>query len=168
MIAFAGAALARGVTMIQIRERDLTAREQLALTRRCLELPNPLQTRILVNSRADIALAAGAHGVHLPSGSISAREVRRIAPAAFLIGVSTHTMEEVRAAAEEGADFAVFGPVFASPGKGEPVGLEALRQAAHATPLPIYALGGVDEANAASCINAGAIGVAGIRMFQRL
>ncbi len=166
MIECVRTALARGVTMIQIREKDLNARELLALTRRCLELPNPHQTRILVNTRADIALAAGAHGVHLPSGSIPAREVRRIAPAPFLIGVSTHTVEEVRAAAEAEADYAVFGPVFPSPGKGEPAGLEALRQAAHVTSLPIYALGGIDEDNAAACINAGATGIAAIRMFQ--
>jgi thiamine-phosphate pyrophosphorylase len=165
LLAFVRAALSRGVTMIQIREKDLDARELLALTRRCLELPNPHGTRILVNDRVDIALAAGAHGVHLPSRSIPPRELRRITPPGFLIGVSAHTPQETGDAAGEGADFAVFGPVFASPGKGEPVGIENLRAAA-AAGIPVYALGGISESNSADCINAGAAGVAAIRMFQ--
>jgi thiamine-phosphate pyrophosphorylase len=167
LLGFVAKALARGVTMVQIRERDLETRDLLALTRRCLTLPNPHGARILISERMDVALAAGAHGVHLPAGSVAPRDVRRIAPAGFLMGVSTHTADELRAAETEGADFAVFGPVFHSPGKSERLGVEALRAAAKEVRMPVYALGGVDESNAPVCLEAGAAGIAAIRMFQR-
>jgi thiamine-phosphate pyrophosphorylase len=154
-----------GVKQIQIREKDLGTRDLLELTRRAVDLAAPYGTKVLVNSRADVALAAGAHGVHLPSGSIAPCELRRITAAGFLFGVSTHSIEELRAAQDEGADFAVFGPVFIA--KPRPVGIEALRAAARAVSLPVLALGGVNERNAAECIAAGAAGVAGISMFQR-
>jgi thiamine-phosphate pyrophosphorylase len=154
-----------GVERIQIREKDLSARDLLDLARRAVEVALPCGTKVLINSRVDIALAAGANGVHFPSGSIAPREMRRITPAGFLIGVSTHTLGELRAAEAEGADFAVFGPVFTA--KPRPVGLEALRAAARAVTLPVLALGGVTEANSAECMAAGAAGVAGISMFQR-
>lgn len=157
-------ALHEGVDFIQIREKDLGARDLLELARRALRLPNPHGSRILVNSRLDIALAAGAHGVHLPANSPAPRELRPIVPANFLIGVSTHTLEELRAAASESADFAVFGPVFKA--KPDPVGMAALREAAQAVAIPVLALGGVTESNTLECLQAGAAGVAGISMFQ--
>ena len=160
--------LARGVDYIQIREKDLGVRELLELGRAALSLPNPHGTRILLNHRTDLALACGAHGVHLTSDDVPPCHIRAITPAGFIIGVSCHSVDEVRAAST--ADFVVFGPVFYTPSKasyGEPAGLESLAEACRAATIPVLALGGIDERNTAQCIQAGAAGVAAIRMFQR-
>ena len=158
-------AVEAGVERIQIREKDLSARELLRL----LGEIERKGSRVLVNSRMDIALAWGADGVHLPSGSIDCRRFRVLAPPGFLIAVSCHSVADVLQAEQEGADFAVLGPIFATPSKeryGEPLGLRVLHQACHSSALPVYALGGVCKINVAACERAGAAGIAGIRLFQ--
>ncbi len=173
-----------GVDYIQLREKDLSPRELETLTRELLaivrENPNYSDsTRLLINSRTDVALAAEADGVHLRANDIAPHEVRRVLKAIalsgrppanpqFLIASSCHTVADVARAASEAADFAVFAPIFGksrSPAT-QPAGLDALRLACHAK-IPVLALGGVTIENASSCLNAGASGIAGIRLFQQ-
>lgn len=149
--------------MIQIRAKELSARALTDLVRAALQRAS---CPVLVNARTDVALACGAQGVHLPAHSIAPSTIRRITPRDFLIGVSCHTLAELRAAENERADFAVFGPIFLSPTKSvNPLGLDALREATAAVRFPVYALGGVTDENEALCIQAGAAGIAGISLF---
>ena len=150
-----------GVDFIQIREKDITARELFEFTLAVLEVRDResqahLPTKILLNSRADVALATGADGVHLPS------DAPQQTLKGLIVARSCHTLEEVRGT---NANFITFGPVFDTPGKGPPTGLDALRSAC-ALGKPVYALGGVNWDNAAACLDAGAAGIAGIRLFQ--
>jgi thiamine-phosphate pyrophosphorylase len=161
--------LESGVEWIQIREKDLSARELFHLVRSALALPNPNGSRIIVNTRVDVALAAGAAGAHLPAVSPASKSWRSLVPEGFLIGVSCHAIDKVRAAEAEGADYVLFGPVFVPRSKtspAEPRGLNGLGQAAQAVRIPVLALGGVTIANAAECVRAGAAGVAAISLYQ--
>ena len=172
------AAIEAGVDCVQIREKDLNARELLALARPAVAMRSgqdrATQLRILINDRLDVALAAGAAGVHLGRESLPAREVVRWcrsgnAPAEFLIGVSCHNIEEAREAESAGASYIFFGPVFATPSKasfGPPQGAAKLSAVCRAVRLPVIAIGGVDEENAEECLRAGTAGIAAIRMFQ--
>ena len=161
--------LQAGVDMIQVREKDLPARALAALLRDAISLPNPHGTRVLVNERLDVALATGAHGVHLPADSIPTSRVRRFS-GGFLIGKSTHCVEEAIAAQNSGADFVVFGPVFDPLSKASYLparGLGELADVCRAVSIPVYALGGITIENAPMCEQAGAAGIAGITLFQR-
>ena len=176
-----------GVHYIQLREKDLSARELERLAgdavRIVRESPalrtenRELRTRLLINSRTDVALAADADGVHLRADDISPADVRGIVEKAithqarithhFDVAVSCHTRAEVMRAESEGADFAVFAPVFGKKdyAASQAAGLDALRDACQAR-IPVLALGGVTVENAAACVQAGAAGIAAIRLFQ--
>jgi len=161
--------LAAGIDWIQIREKDLSARDLFNLVEDARALPNAGATKILVNTRVDVALAAGAAGAHLPAASPPPRRWRAITPPGFLIGVSCHHLDEARAAEQDGADYIFFGPVFAPRSKASdlpPRGLDRLAEAAQAVRIPILALGGITLKNASRCMSAGAAGVAAISMFQ--
>ena len=159
-------AVEAGISFVQLREKRLPARLLFELARAAAALTRGTRTRLLGHDRADGALAAGADGVHLTSTSLAAGVIRAAFPPGFLIGVSAHTVAELRAARDDRADFAVFSPVFASPGKGAPQGLDALRAAAAAVaPFPVLALGGVDETNYRACL-AAASGFAAIRFLH--
>ena len=141
------------------------------LTARAVEITRDTKTRLLVNDRVDIARPAGADGVHLTAHSLPADVVREIGGPDFLIGVSTHSLAEARAAQVAGADFVVFGPIFETESKrafGAPQGLDKLREVTLALgEFPVLAIGGITRENTASCIEAGASGIAGISLFER-
>jgi thiamine-phosphate pyrophosphorylase len=170
-----------GVDYIQLREKDLSAHELETLAGGALDRIHQLKseglgtrTNLFINSRADVALASGADGVHLPANDLNPREVRslwercrtkrHVTPT---ISVSCHTPEEVSRAELDGADFAIFAPVFEKKDAPEtkPAGLDALRRACQHR-IPVVALGGVTLENVGACLDAGAVGIAGIRLFQ--
>jgi thiamine-phosphate pyrophosphorylase len=125
--------------------------------------------RVVVNDRVDVALAGGADGAHLGAHSMPVQVVRRIAPRPFLIGVSCHSLGEAMAAESGGADYLVLGPVFETPSKlgyGPPLGLEKLRNVTSQIKIPVLALGGITVERLRPCLEAGASGIAGIRIFQ--
>ncbi len=170
----------QGVNYIQLREKDLSPRDLESLARQAIQViaNQKLATILLINSRTDVAMATAANGVHLPADDISPEEVRTAwnrscgagalarenSPRNQLIAVSCHSPQEVFQAAANQATFAVFAPVFEKK-DAQPTGLEALSQACHA-PIPVLALGGVTLQNAQSCLQAGAAGIAAIRLFQ--
>ena len=160
-------AVAYDVPLIQIREKSLLTRLLFELVSRASEISRGSQTKILVSHRADVAFAAGADGVHLTESSLPADIVRAHFPELELIGVSTHSPEGVRAAADSAADLAVFGPIFLTPGKGVPVGASTLKKVCDAnSSFPILALGGIDADNFEEVLDAGAAGFAAIRFLN--
>ena len=164
------AAVDADVPLFQIREKSLHARVLYELVARAAEITHGSRTRLLVNDRSDIARAAGADGVHLTTQSLPAEVVRNVFGAGFLIGVSTHSLDEARAARAAGADFVVFGPVFETESKrayGKPQGLNKLAEVARELgEFPVVAIGGITLDNADECFQAGARGIAAIGMFN--
>lgn len=163
------AAAQAGADLVQVRERQLDDRALVGLVRAALDVTAGTSARVLVNERADVALAAGAAGVHLRDGSIPASRVRAIVPAGFLIGRSVHSEAAAcEAEADGGCDYLVFGTVFPSATKpgGHPVaGLDALERVCRAVRLPVIAIGGITEARVAEVAAAGAAGIAAIGLF---
>jgi len=176
--------VAAGVDWVQIREKDLTARELASLTRKSLRIAgkssarSSCATRILVNDRLDIAIAERAGGLHLGEKSLPVAEARRLVESAlrkqavdesFLAGVSCHSLEAAESAERDGANYIFFGPVFTTPSKqgfGSSQGTERLQQVCSAVSIPVFAIGGITLDNAAACLHAGAAGLAAIRLFQ--
>jgi thiamine-phosphate diphosphorylase len=168
LVGCVGAAAQAGVDLIQVRERHLEGGALTRLAQRCVEAVDGTSTRVLVNDRVDVALASGAHGVHLPGHGVPALRVRRIVPPGFLIGRSVHhASEAARVADEGGLDYLVFGTIFPTTSKAgvSPAGLEGLAAAAAAVSLPVLAIGGITAANALAIARTGAAGVAAIAMF---
>lgn len=176
------AASAAGVDWIQIREKDLTAKEISSLTRGALghtkrRNQDGITTQILVNDRLDIAFSERAAGVHLGERSLPVREVRkwldaradRAAHENFLVGVSCHSLESAVSAKQNDADYIFFGPVFATPSKetfGAPQGLPLLAEICRSVNIPVLAIGGITLENSSACLAVGAAGIAAISLFQ--
>ena len=163
-------AVASEISLIQLREKKLTARVLFELASRSLALTRGSRTRLLVNDRFDIALAAGADGVQLTSHSVATDIVRRHCPQEFLIGVSTHSLAEAKLAQQQGANLVLFGPVFQTESKlefGVPQGTDKLNEVATTLrPFPVIAIGGVTLKNIDECFAAGATGVAAIKLLS--
>jgi len=181
------AAFSAGVDTVQVREKDLpdgrlaqlvedlgslrakTEPEKTGPEKAVSRWLGRLLARLLINERLDIALSCGADGVHLPSDSLPLSAVRSRVGTDAVVGISCHTRQEVELAARDGADYALLGPVFETPSKpgGKPLGLALLEEICRSSALPVFALGGVTRENAASCVRAGASGIAGIRLLQQ-
>jgi thiamine-phosphate pyrophosphorylase len=166
-------AAAAGATWIQIREKDLDARSLVDLARFAVAETLAAGVRVYVNDRLDVALATGAAGVHLGEKSLPLGAViewrRSTGRSDFQVGVSCHSLESARAAEQGGADYIFFGPVYATPSKaayGAPQGIERLREVCRSVEIPVLAIGGINLENAGACLEAGAAGIAAIRMFQ--
>jgi len=161
------AAVTVNIPLIQIREKSLSSRNLFDLAKQSAAAVKFSNSRLLINDRVDIALAAEADGVHLTSRSYGPAAVRRIAPAKFLIGVSTHSIDEISSARDDGADFAVLGPIFETVNKGTPMGVEELKNAVTKFPeLPVLGLGGICIENYRYILATGAAGFAGISLMN--
>jgi thiamine-phosphate pyrophosphorylase len=157
------AALQGGVDAVQLREKNLPAAELFSLACTLRELCRRYGARLLINDRVDVALAAKADGVHLPVNSFTPADARRLLGPGALIGTSTHSLAEARAAADGGADFIVFGPLFDTPSKrpfGSPVGLPALAEVTRSVSLPVLAIGGMTAQRVEAVRRHGARGAA--------
>ena len=156
-------ALKGGVGAVQLREKDLSARELMEVGRELREVTRRYGARFLINDRVDIALALDCDGVHLGQRGISPRDARKLLGKRGLIGVSPHGMEEARRAEEEGADFITLGPIFHTPSKaqyGDPIGVEQIGCVRREISLPIFALGGIREERVREVMDGGADGIA--------
>jgi thiamine-phosphate pyrophosphorylase len=158
------AAAADGVNLIQIREKTLPGRLLFDLAQSAVEVLSSTGALVIVNDRPDVAVAAGAHGVHLPETSLPPDVVKRAFANRLLIGVSTHSSDAALTAAASGANYIFYGPIFETPGKGPPVGIASLKVVCDSLrSFPVLALGGIDQHNFMQALSAGAAGIAAIR-----
>ena len=188
LLAAVAAAAAAGVHWIQLREKDLPAKDLARLTRaaiarcnaakRSAEDSSYVAPRIFVNDRLDVAIVEGAGGVHLGESSLPVAEAKRLLQnpfsgphnREFLAGVSCHSLASAQAAADAGADYLFFGPIFPTPSKhayGPAQGLPRLAEVCRAVSIPVLAIGGINAENAKECLASGAAGIAAIRLFQQ-
>ena len=165
-------AVDHGLSMVQLREKRLTARQIFELTLKTANITRGSDTKLLVNDRADIAHAAGADGVHLTSTSLPAAVVRNNFPPEFIIGVSAHSLKKAQIAKSDGANFITFSPIFSTKSKikyGVPQGVEKLGAVVEALgEFPVFALGGIDRQNYREILPTGIAGIAGIGMFYEM
>ena len=157
------AALRAGVRAVQLREKDLPTRPLLALAREMTDLARSYGARMLVNDRADVCLAAGSDGTHLPAAGLRPAAARRLLGPDRLIGASAHSADEAARAETDGADFIVLGPIFTTPSKrafGPPIGLGELERARMRCQVPLFGIGGVTASRVREVVKAGAHGVA--------
>jgi thiamine-phosphate pyrophosphorylase len=169
LVELTGLAAEAGVDLVQIREPDLSSRDLLDLVTRILERARPTSCKVVVNDRLDVALAAGAHGVHLKGESIGTASARALAPVGMLVGRSVHSVNEAVAAARDGADYLICGTVFESRSKApghRPAGLALVEEVVAAVPIPVVAIGGVTIDRLAEVAATGAAGIAAIGLFH--
>jgi thiamine-phosphate pyrophosphorylase len=163
------AAVAGGVTCVQLREKEASGREFVRIAKELLEVLRPVGVPLIINDRVDVAVAADADGAHVGQDDIPAAAARKILGPDKILGVTVATPEEAAKAAEEGADYVGASAVFATPTKrdaGQPMGIDGLRRLCMASPVPVVAIGGVNLENAGDMIRAGAAGVAVVRAIM--
>lgn len=156
-------ALEGGVRAVQLREKDLPIRALLVLAQELRSITREYGAKLFINDRVDVAVAVDADGVHLGHRSMPPEGARRVVGKDMLIGVSTHSLEEAKAAEAGGADFITFGPIFETPSKakyGHPMGLDAIKTLIADVSIPIFAIGGIHGGNIQQVILSGAAGVA--------
>ena len=157
------AAVSGGVSAIQLRERDLPTAELLSLAQEIQAITAPRAVPLIMNDRVDLVLALRLDGIHLRANSLPVSAVRRLVGVHCLVGISTHSVEEVRQANHDGADYVVYGPIFDTPSKrlfGPPVGLDALSEVCRQSTIPVFAIGGMTSVRVRDVRRAGAYGVA--------
>ena len=153
-----------GIRMFQLREKDLSSDQLFDLAQKLSNLLKGYDASFFINDRVDIAVLTGANGVHLPSKSVPIDFIKHKFPE-LIVGKSCHSVEEAIEAEKAGADYITFSPIFETPGKGKPKGIEALKEVVQKVNIPVYALGGITEDKIPEVLKTGAYGIAGIRIF---